>query len=84
MSLNLVVKVGSNKYYRIIQNIKWQDKMSNEILYINTKQELIVQIPKKTTYLSDSVSKDREEFNYQYAIYTPQLRRGKRKKVDQN
>ena len=48
--------------YRIMQNIKWQDKISNETLYIG-----------------HCLRRDKEEFTYQYALYTPQPRHGKRK-----
>ena len=67
--------------YRIMQNIKWQDKISNETLYKNTKQEPIVQTiqRRQLRFIGHCLRRDKEEFTYQYALYTPQPRHGKRK-----
>ena len=67
--------------YRIMQNIKWQDKTSNETLYKNTKQEPIVQTiqRRQLRFIGHCLRRDKEEFTYQYALYTPQPRHGKRK-----
>ena len=67
--------------YRIMQNIKWQDKISNETLNKNTKQEPIVQTiqRRQLRFIGHCLRRDKEEFTYQYALYTPQPRHGKRK-----
>ena len=57
-----------------MQNIKWQDKISNETLYKNTKQEPIVQTiqRRQLRFIGHCIRKDKEEFTYHYALYTPQ------------
>ena len=67
--------------FRIIQRIKWQDKISKETIYRNTKQEPIVQTiqRRQLRFIEHCLRRDKEEFTYQYAFYTPQLRHGKRK-----
>ena len=64
-----------------MQNIKWQNKISNETLYKNTKQEPIVQTiqRRQLRFIGHCLRRDKEEFTYQYALYTPQPRHGKRK-----
>ncbi len=67
--------------YRIMQNIKWQDNISNETLYKNTKQEPKVQTiqRRQLRFIEHCLRRVKEEFTYQYALYTPQPRHGKRK-----
>ncbi len=61
-----------------MQNIKWQDKISNETLYRNTKQEPIVQISNDLDS-SSIYSEEKKEFTFQNVLFTPQTIRGKPK-----
>ena len=51
------------------------DKISNETLYKNTKQESIVQTiqRRQLRFIGHCLRRDKEEFTYQYALYTPQV-----------
>ena len=64
-----------------MQNIQWQDKISNETLYKNNQQEPIVQTiqRRQLRFIGHCLRRDKEEFTYQYALYTPQPRHEKRK-----
>ena len=56
-------------------------KLGKSALNKNTKQEPIVQTIQRRQFrfIGHCLRRDKEEFTYQYALYTPQPRHGKRK-----
>ena len=63
--------------------IKWQDKISNENLYKNTKQEPIVKAIQRLRFIEHCLRTSKKELIKQYALYSPQPSRENVNKVNQ-
>ena len=61
-----------------MQSINCQDKISNETIYRNIKQEPTVKNiqRRQLRFIGHCLRRDKEEFTYQYALYTPQPKHG--------
>jgi hypothetical protein len=68
--------------YRIILNIKRLDKISNNTIYENVKQEPLVQTiqRRQLRFIGHCLRRNSNEFTNMYALYTPKPGHGKRKR----
>ena len=65
-----------------MQNIKWQDKITNEAIYKQTKQEPLVQTiqRRQLKFKGHCLRRDKVEYTNEYTLYIPKTSHGKRRK----